>query len=79
MHPFFDIHSHPPEMFIFSCIPSLSSIRIARLFQVELLWSQNFSYFIMIITLMLFGGTAKTKVLGKADPEEKKNGIEVKI
>ena len=25
MHPFFDIHSHPPEMFIFRCTPSLSS------------------------------------------------------
>ena len=33
MHPFFDIHSHPSEMFSFRCTPSLSSIRVARLFQ----------------------------------------------
>ena len=72
MHPFFDIHSHPLEMFIFRCTPSLSSItRIARLFQVEVLWPQNVSYFIMRITLMLFGAQQKKNVLGKADLEEK--------
>ena len=35
IHPMFDIHSHPYEMFIFKCSPSLSNTRIPRLVQVE--------------------------------------------
>ena len=47
--------------------------------KVEILQSQNFSYLMMRITLMLFEAQQK-KVSEKADPKEKRKiGKEVKI
>ena len=80
MHPFFDIHLHPPETFIFRCLPSLSNTRIARPVQIELLWSQKFSYFMMRIPLMQFGAQQNSfRESSSRGAWKRKIGIEVKI
>ena len=46
IHPPFDIHLHPYEMFIFKCSPSLRNARIARLVQIENYYCVSNYYYI---------------------------------